>query len=655
MYLSERQIKILNYLKDRNDFVTGHEIANEFNISDRTVRNEIQTIKKACGEDIILAARTKGYKYNTSIQSSDLCSMEIITPQDRVIYIIKQLLFLPNQIDIYDIADELYVSERTVETDIVHIKSILSDLGLSHLGLSRSGSILYLRGLYSKNNNLLYDVAKYQTPNLTHYDFQKFFPDINIEYLRFLVTDVLNTHNFSTRYLPTSKFVIDIALLIESIHMHGYNIGKLYSSLYNNQLSAISSYYKAIADALALTISSMLSISLSTDDIKYMAYILYIHHQMQDIELDFKANFSNNDPFNKFCLEIFKSLEAENGIIFIENSHIIDSFILHLKIAVKRSELGIELYNPLLDNFTTNYMHLIDIATMIAEKIEKKYNTTFSFNEVLYIGVYLAITLVDNSSKIEANTKLNILLFIPDGAAILNLIQLQIEQAIDTRKINIKGVTDIASITEIKSALSQYDLIITTSQRLNINSPNVLVIKKSFDISKANRIFDTIADRLAILESRKIENCIQLMTDDSLFIHGLKAKKKEDIIHHLSTLLVHSNYVDAEFENFVLKREEVWGTDLDSGIAFPHSFKNVARKTACAIAILDKPILWKTKRIKIVFLYARGVENTDYSDLFINSFMNVVSDNSFAEDMFKCITYSECCTVLSHYFRKYDA
>lgn len=92
MVLLDRQIRLLDYLKEKDQWVKGSDLAKLINVSDRTVRNDILAIKEIYGENIIESSKCKGYRFNIEEKSKE-CYLEyrsgIIKPSDRIIYIIK--------------------------------------------------------------------------------------------------------------------------------------------------------------------------------------------------------------------------------------------------------------------------------------------------------------------------------------------------------------------------------------------------------------------------------------------------------------------------------------------------------------------------------------------------------------------------------------
>ncbi|ONI43733.1 hypothetical protein AN641_09100, partial [Candidatus Epulonipiscioides gigas] len=589
-YISERQSKILQYLKIEKQFVTGNTLAKKFKISDRTIRSEIQAIKKICGEEIIVAVKHKGYRYNINYSSNGIyCALDIVSPKDRLLYIIKSLLLNVEGIDIFELADELFVSEKSIETDIVRIKKILQDIDLINITLTRTDNTIKLNGTENIIDNVLYEICKYQEIEVNYEEFQKIFNDINIGYINFLVVNVLNKYNYSSRYLSITRFTLDIALMIESIYNHYYHRGSFYRALIEKANVEVPDYYNKISTELQNIIKDKLNIKLNEEDNTYIQYVLYITHKIYLLEIEISQSFTNKDDFYLFCIKVFDKLKNNQGIYFVEDDELISSFILHLRLALERSRLGFKLYNPLGETLANQYIYLIEIAIMIAEEIEQEYHTKFNFNEITYIGIHLTTILFPS---LENNiNKLKILLYIPEGNGNLTLIRHKLSSLVNMSDIIINGVTDLFDAQNLKQRLLNYNLIITSSKRFDFEITNIYTISKLFDKSCQYKIQKIINEKITHIKEQTTRKIILNITNEQLFIPNLKLQSKEEIISYLSNVLIKENFVDTKFEHYVLQREKIADTDLESGAAFPHSLKNIANRPAVLIAILTEPII----------------------------------------------------------------
>ncbi len=69
--LNQRQKNILSTLYNENNWLLGKKLADLFQISDRTIRNDIRVIKESIGDDFIFTSKKLGYAYNIGKTFSD--------------------------------------------------------------------------------------------------------------------------------------------------------------------------------------------------------------------------------------------------------------------------------------------------------------------------------------------------------------------------------------------------------------------------------------------------------------------------------------------------------------------------------------------------------------------------------------------------------
>ncbi len=651
MYLIGRQVKILRYLKNKDTFVKGSELAKVFGVTDRTIRNDISAIKDVYGENIIDAIRTKGYKYNSEvdIHNTFFYDIDITDSGNRIIYILKKLILNPEPVNIFDLSEELSISERSIETDIQRLKKIFNTLSLDSVYIKRFEDNIILSGYENISNNLIYDIIKYTNENLESSEYQKFFTNINIDYLKGFIIGILNDFKYESRYLSLSRFLLDISLIIECNYIYGESYGKKYKEFIEKYVDEIQGKYTNMALKISTMLYQHFGLNVSQYDINYIAYILYIKGKMEIIEDEIRNENIVKDDFYYFCVNILNKLKNEKGIEFIENDNLTINFIYHLKIAMKRIELGIKLYNPLADKLTKEYTYVIDLAVMVADMIYEEYDIKFDFNEISYIGIYLATAIHNVYDKQKNSDRFKILLYIPEGIGNLNLIHHQIEKLINKSKIIIDGTTNINMIIE---ALLEYDLIITTSNRLNMENNKIHIINKRFDSIEREKIKDIINNEIKLFEQYKIKKICSIFFNENIFMYNIDAKDKYEVIEYMSNVLKENGYVDENFKNYVIEREKIVPTEIETGIALPHSIKNTAYRNGMAIAFLKNSIVWDNYKVKIVFMYANNENYLEYSNIFTLSFVDAVSDPKFIEDIKSCKNLDSFIKLFTEYYIK---
>ena len=122
----DRHREIIKILKEKNNYVTGKELAAIFKVTDRTIRNDINEIN-AINDNIIVSRKKRGYKltkmpiYNDKINN---------IPQNRLErgqYILKKLLFADNNsIKKTNLITEICISDYSLNKDIRELNLELS-------------------------------------------------------------------------------------------------------------------------------------------------------------------------------------------------------------------------------------------------------------------------------------------------------------------------------------------------------------------------------------------------------------------------------------------------------------------------------------------------------------------------------------------------
>ena len=118
-----RQIKLLQCFHP-NEILTASQLSKELKISERTIRNEIRTINEQYPE-LILSIKSKGYMIDDKNPILSLLDEDGSTiGRTRYLYIIKQILS-QKETDYYQLSDELYISESTLDKQLNSINQII--------------------------------------------------------------------------------------------------------------------------------------------------------------------------------------------------------------------------------------------------------------------------------------------------------------------------------------------------------------------------------------------------------------------------------------------------------------------------------------------------------------------------------------------------
>lgn len=126
------------------------------------------------------------------------------------------------------------------------------------------------------------------------------------------------------------------------------------------------------------------------------------------------------------------------------------------------------------------------------------------------------------------------------------------------------------------------------------------------------------------------------MINTNIINLNLQAKNKLDAIEQIAEMLQADNRLN-DFDNFVadvFKREKIESTNMDIGVAIPHSNSPYVKKTSIAIARMNEAIDWEDgeEPVRSIFLFAVSSEEVGVSHLDIIAKTAVILiDDDFIE------------------------
>lgn len=84
---------------------------------------------------------------------------------------------------------------------------------------------------------------------------------------------------------------------------------------------------------------------------------------------------------------------------------------------------------------------------------------------------------------------------------------------------------------------------------------------------------------------------------------GCKPMPKEDVIREMGRILCESGYVNEQYADAMLKREETFPTNIGNGIALPHGVeeaKKDIKQSGIAVMVFPEGTNWGSEDVKLV-------------------------------------------------------
>lgn len=136
--MNARQIFLLEFLLKQHEYLSANQLAEKYGVSTKTVYQDIDKLNDFFDEgelkSRIVKVPRKGIKLSADEERKQIHSLLLVnkhesgvqdfSPEYRESELIKRLFINQEDLDIYDFAEEMYVTESTVHRDIDKLEKI---------------------------------------------------------------------------------------------------------------------------------------------------------------------------------------------------------------------------------------------------------------------------------------------------------------------------------------------------------------------------------------------------------------------------------------------------------------------------------------------------------------------------------------------------
>lgn len=599
-----RQRKILKILYDKKNWVKGSEIALEIGVTDRTVRNDIAYINSALKEELITSQNKRGYIISDYNRSREVLEMEIegipVLPEERINYILKNLLFRSRELDIFELAEKLMVSEATIENDLKGIREIISK-NKRDITLSRKSTLIYLSGSEKDKRALLSELLFEETNGsfFNIFKYEKYFNNLNLELIQKKLIEAVKRYNINLNEIAIVNLVIHIAITIDRIKNDN-----ILDIQFEMDKVAETPEYK-MAEELCTSLGKEFGVSFPAGDVTYISYLIVGKRIINNKYRERNELEGIMEPsIIKLTEELISSINREFGINFQEDDNLFIGLCLHIKAMSERVKYKILLRNPILDELKVKYPFIFEIGVYVSEEYGRITGTTIGENEIGFIALHLGAAFERLNENQKGKKKIAIIC--PTGFTTSNLLLSKLNSVYGDR-VEILGVFSFLDIDEL--IMKKPDLILSTVK---------------FDYKTAIKIVE-VSPFLGREDLERLDKNLNIYEDDrgqisfskdvwrffrrDIFFKGVSFEDEFDTIKFLGNNLCEKGYVPDNYVNYVLERERISSTSFGNLVAIPHPIVMNAFETVISVAILDKPIMWGSHKVQLVFMFSLSEED----------------------------------------------
>ncbi|MCB5953863.1 BglG family transcription antiterminator [Enterococcus sp. CWB-B31] len=594
--MKAKYIKLLQYLNEQGNWVSSTLLAEKFGLSKRTIKSYISDIQTI--EPDLVVSSSRGYRVESGKLAAFFNNIQTSipeTPAERAAYLLLRLISTEEAISVYDLAEELYISESTLLNDAKKLKKQCLELSLEIrlikdtlqlIGTEKAKRQLIHTTLLSELDNHFVDITK----------LQESFVDFDLDYIKEIIAELFSDYDFFTNDYALTNIVIHLAIAVD--RMKG-NFQFPKSEAQPPQ--SIHPAVLKIAEKIAGKVAERYNICFPKEEIRDLAILISANGtsvnftQISAEELEQVAD--------KRCLDLVgKILEKVHELYFIDGNEpeFFIRFALHIKNLLYRIDNGYSCRNPMTETLKKECPLIYDCAVQVSHVIQKELDYTISEDEIAYIAFHLGYALEIQKQR---TNKINCTILVPHYYN-MNI------QVMEKLQKNFVDDLEIQNILTSEKELKYVDteLIVSAVKLKQVVTTPYVVINPFFTLEDRQQIASKIFD---IKEKKRRDQFAQnflSIVDEGRFIYTTENQNSDELLKQLCSRMEEEGMVDERFYPQVMEREQLSSTAFGS-VAIPHSLTMNANRTGISIVVNPNGIAWGSSRVTLVFLISINYRN----------------------------------------------
>ncbi|MCM3773898.1 HTH domain-containing protein [Priestia aryabhattai] len=619
--MKKRYIKILEYLEQSdNDFVNGRELASLFNVTTRTIRNDIREINESYLEKLLIIGNNqKGYKLVGDLSNIHQNEDDY---EERAFHIIKTLLSETDFITYDELAKKLYFSTQTIRKDVQKLFQIIKaekrNIEMEAIifqGIRLKGSEVEKRLLLKKlvTTNCL---KRMSLDEALQYYFDDWFSQSSIQLVCSCIEEEVTKYNLLLSSQELFSICVNIIISLKRVGLN-QKIAEKDMRLDNTSFEELK-----IAKLILTRLAREMNVQFDEYEYQYLCYLLIV------LQILPKKNEiieqENSDEIKEKVKSVIEKVWVRYGFSNRKNKKLFNGLLVHITKSLYPLKYYFPVENPFISQIKSEYMNAYNIAVVLAKELQFCLNIKIPENEIGYLTLHI-MNIIENSQE----TRKRIAIIYGKNPLVGKLL----ERKINLYFPNIK-IDGLFANYEIHLLPEGIETIVTTSEIFDEQHLNV---KNCIRVSEmiTNEDMKTISIQL----NRGLLK-YYLSPDDLYFLDEetqkglLKTLTNNGGIQHLYTS--------------INEREKMSSTNIGNLVAMPHPFDcGNNEKLRVLVAINKQKILWGDKMAQIIFLFIPPKNQRVNNTKFFEEIHDVFKQTNMTEKLLNVANYDEFLEVWS--------
>lgn len=549
--LSMRQRQILDFVSTQGHYVSVHDLAEKFQVSERAIQYDIEFIESMTDVLHITLERDKanGIKIvamDQHIPNTKTSHNRVIhyAKSERILYIILKLFESSQPTSSQAFAEMVSVSRRTIVEDLKDVQKWLDEQSLALTYVKNKGFIIEgdehnFRKAYAARVNEYFDTHTHQIGN-------QLFSNQDLKQIRLTVTSILMEHQYQLVQSAIDGLIYHILIAIHRTKEE-YTF-KIPKSEYE-RLSQTDQFQ--IATVIAQRLEAIFDIQFPTSEAAFITL-----HLLGAKSAEENVMIERTDNLELYILKLIEYMSGELGVDLMSDNKLLNGLLVHLQPAIYRMKFNMSHDKPLLEEIQTQYRHIVDALNRHLNAIELAYDMHFDDHEIAYITLHFASAIERGSSLKRKSIKVVLLCGSGIGTS----------QLLKSKIINIYPeleVVDAYSVYEISEEQLRHegvDYVISTVPVKSLSVPviNVSPFLAAEDRLKLNNIINEAREQYVSSIKSVGPTLNQVLPQANILISQPKVDRDAAIVQSVD-LLVKQDIVGESYASAIIQQLDKFG------------------------------------------------------------------------------------------------
>ncbi len=589
-------------------------LAEHYGVSERSIRSYVKQANEQIGDFAHLGKKKRGGyivevsdgraldEWLDSIQKQhDRANM---TPDDRVAYLINDLLERTDWIKVNELCRDLHVSRPTISADLKQAEEKLSSFGLSVerrpcYGIRVTGDEMARRLCLASSV-----IESLAAPNVTKRSRSSGgYPGlVPLNQISELVDAALDEHDFKVCSPSYQNLLVHISIALSRIRS-----GNFIPTVPKGRGRSRNDRALEVARDIAALIEDRLGIQIPESECAYIAIHLAGKESLglllppPENESEDRQNLVITDEVWDVASRMIEAVWASFRYDFRGDLELHMNLACHIVPLAVRLHYHMGVGNPLISDIRKRYPLAYSMALESSVVLAEHYCATLSENEAGYIALSFALALERNRTS---RAKKNILVVCTSGRALARMLGRRYLEEFGAYVASVQ-TCDVSHVDKVD--FSDIDYVFTT---VPINKPlpvPVCEVKFFLDDPEVSRV------RRMLRESVEgvLGPGLATRFPPGLFFTHCAFPSKKAALAFLCEKVQATGLVPDNLLEIVMRHEGYVDTSLGPNVAMPHPLEPVCERAFVAVALLDEPVDWGMSPVQAIFMVLTSDEDND--------------------------------------------